>query len=104
VAFEKIAEARIRQAIADGEFDNLPARGPIDLEDYFKLPEELRLAYSMLRSAGCVPEEVELLKEIARLEHAVRDAASEGARIDATKQLENIRLRLALVLDQARRK
>lgn len=104
VGLEKIAENRIRQAIADGEFDDLPRRGPIDLEEYFKLPQELRLAYSVLKGAGCVPEEVELLKEIGRCERAVRDAGSEPARIEAVKQLENTRLRLALVLERARRK
>ena len=103
MGFEKIAENKIRQAIAEGEFDRLPARGPIDLEEYFKLPAELRLAYSVLKSAGCVPEEVELMKEIARLEDAVASAADDQSRAAASRDLANTRLRLAVVMERLRK-
>jgi hypothetical protein len=103
MAFEKIAENKIRQAIADGVFDRLPARGAIDLDEYFKLPPELRLAYSVLKSAGCVPEEVELLKEIARLEQAVAAATDDRTRADAARTLADTRLRLALVMERGRK-
>src|SRR5581483_3876037 len=103
MGLDRIAENKIRQAIADGEFDNLPNLGPIDLEEYFKLPAELRLAYSVLKSAGCVPEEVELLKEIGRLEQAHAAAATETDRAAALKQLQDARLRLALALERSRR-
>lgn len=46
------------------------------------------MAYSVLKSAGCVPEEVELLSEIGALAHTL------AAR----------RLRLALALERARQK
>jgi len=56
MAWERIAENKIREAIQDGEFDNLPGSGkPIDLDEYFKLPADLRVAYSLLKSANCVP-------------------------------------------------
>ena len=65
VAFEKIAEKRIKEAIERGEFDNLPGKGkPLVLEDDSHLPPDLRLAYKILKNAGCLPPEVELLKEI----------------------------------------
>ena len=39
----------MRQSIERGEFDNLPNAGqPIDLEEYFAWPEEVRVAYSVL--------------------------------------------------------
>lgn len=103
MAFEKIAENKIRQAIADGEFDRLPARGAIDLEEYFKLPSELRLAYSVLKSAGCIPEEVELLNEISRLEQAASAATTDAARVETSKALADARLRLALAMERARK-
>jgi len=53
----------------EGQFDNLPGSGrPIDLDGYFKMPEHLRVAFSILKSANCVPAEVELLNKIAELE------------------------------------
>ncbi|MGH9411213.1 MAG: hypothetical protein ACRD1V_17380 [Vicinamibacterales bacterium] len=40
VAFERIAEQRLRQAIAEGWLDDLPNRGEkIDLEEYFSRPK-----------------------------------------------------------------
>ena len=45
MGFDKIAERTIREAMLEGKFDRLPNRGqPLDLEDYFKVPEEWRAA------------------------------------------------------------
>ena len=66
--FSRLAENRIREAMADGHFENLPGAGqPLNLDEYFNTPEDLRMAYSILRNARCAPPEVELLNEIARL-------------------------------------
>ncbi len=68
--FEKIIEERILQAQRRGDFDNLPGAGkPLDIEDDSHIPEDLRLAYKVLKNAGCVPPEIELKKEI----HQTRD-------------------------------
>ena len=86
-----IAEQRIAEAIARGELDNLPGEGrPLELDDDSLVPEELRLAYRILKNAGFVPPEVETLNEIAALERlvtkdakAVRKLALLKARIEA---------------------
>lgn len=45
--FSRIAENRIREAMAQGEFENLPGAGqPLNLEEYFSTPEAVRMAYS----------------------------------------------------------
>jgi DnaJ-like protein len=63
-----VAEQKIREAMARGEFDNLPGAGkPLVMEDCAGVPEELRMAYKVLKNAGCVPPEVELRKEIVTL-------------------------------------
>jgi hypothetical protein len=68
--FEKIIEERILQAQRRGDFDNLPGSGkPLEIEDDRHIPEDLRLAYKILKNAGCVPPEIELKKEI----HQTRD-------------------------------
>jgi hypothetical protein len=72
--FSRIVEMKIREAMAEGAFDNLPNAGqPLDLEDYFATPAHLRMAHSILKSAGLVPAEVELLNELASLEQRLRD-------------------------------
>lgn len=54
--FDKLAEERIREAIDRGDFDDLPGKGkPLDLEDDRHLPDDLRLAYKILKNAGCLP-------------------------------------------------
>lgn len=64
-AFEKIAEERIKEAMERGEFDNLPGKGkPLVLEEESHLPPDLRMAYKILKNAGCLPPELELRKEI----------------------------------------
>lgn len=67
--FEKIVEERIRRAIEQGEFEELPGSGkPLVLEDDGHIPEDLRLAYKILKNAECLPPEVELRKDIERTE------------------------------------
>ena len=59
---EFLAERKISQAIADGELDGLPGEGkPLDLDDDALVPEDLRLAYRILKNAGVTPPEVKKL-------------------------------------------
>ena len=77
MSFEKIAEEKIQEAIAAGEFDNLPGQGkPLNLDGYFATPERMRMAYSILKSAEILPEEMELLRQIECLNQSV--SASEN--------------------------
>lgn len=49
----KGVEELIKAAIARGEFDDLPGAGePLDLNEYFRTPEEVRMGYSILRGEG----------------------------------------------------
>jgi len=69
ICFQRIAERRIIEAIREGAFDNLPGAGqPLRLEDDSHVPEDLRIAYKILKNAGYVPQEVALGKEIAKAE------------------------------------
>ena len=56
---EFIAEQKIAEAVSRGELDNLPGEGrPLELDDDALIPEDLRLAYRILKNAGFVPPEV----------------------------------------------
>lgn len=66
--FQKIAEKKIQEALQNGEFDNLPGKGrPIVLEDDSRIPEDLRIAYKILKNANCLPPDLELRKEIKQM-------------------------------------
>jgi hypothetical protein len=69
-----IAEQRIREAARAGSFDNLPGAGKsLSLEDDSHVPEELRMAYKILRNAGYVPEESAACGNVANLPRLLRD-------------------------------
>lgn len=70
--FAIIAEGKIREAIENGEFDNLLNKGkPLKLDDLHNIPEELRAGYIILKNAGVLPEELELKKEIVSLQKLI---------------------------------
>ena len=94
---------RIREAIEAGEFDRLPNAGSrLDLDPYFALPAHLRMAYSVLKNANCLPEEVHLLNDVARLEAELAEVADPAAETRLSTALQAARLRLALALERLR--
>lgn len=102
--FGKLIENKIREAMEAGEFDNLPGEGkPLDLEAYFATPSDLRLSYSVLKSARCLPEEVELRKEIESLNEQIDRCTDNRQRQNLRDQLSGKMLKLNLLADSNRR-
>jgi hypothetical protein len=101
MSFNKLADNRIREAMEQGAFDNLPGAGrPVSLDEYFSTPEDVRMAYSILKNANCRPAEVELLNEVARLEQAVAAATDDVSRDAAQRELAHRRTELAVLLER----
>jgi hypothetical protein len=94
----------IRDAMARGEFDNLPGHGkPLNLDSYFSAPEDLRMAWSVLRNAGYLPEEVQLMKDIAALRARLAVASSDTDRAKLKKELDEKVLSFNVVMEQRQR-
>lgn len=86
--FQKIAEERIREAMEQGLFDDLPNKGkPLNLEDYSWVPEDLRIAYKILKNAGCIPPEMEIRKEIIDLKELLKTIDDDEERIKRIREL-----------------
>ena len=103
MSLEKFIEDKISKAMAEGEFDNLPGHGkPLDLAWYFSLPEDLRLAFSVLKNAQCLPEEATLLKEIDELRQQF-DAADEEEKRRILRAINEKRLKFDLLKEQYRK-
>lgn len=67
--FFHLAERRIEEAVRAGVLDDLPGRGrPLAVEPMADVPEDLRAGYSILKAAGCVPEELDRRRAMLRLE------------------------------------
>ena len=77
--FELLAERKIEDAVSRGELDHLPGHGqPLDLDDDPLVPEDLRLAYRILKNAGFVPPDIRQLNEVADLERLVCDGTADS--------------------------
>ena len=103
--FSRVAENRIREAIAHGEFEDLPGAGkPLHLEEYFSTPEDLRMAFSILKNANCAPAEVELLKEVSRLEHLIAETSDAATRQEFQRTLADRNTELAVAFERRSRR
>ena len=95
LALDLIAEEKICDAMRAGAFDDLPGAGlPLALDDVALIPEELRIAYRILKNAGCVPPEIEARKEAVTLRKLVAAATDDAARRRALAKLALIEARL----------
>ena len=83
-----IVEQRIRKAQQDGDFKGLPGEGhPLQLEDDTGVPEDLRLAYKILKNADCLPPEVLEKKEIRQMEDMLKETPDEEERYRLIKKI-----------------
>lgn len=94
-----LAEQRIEEAMRKGEFRDLPGHGkPVELQDMSGVPEDLRMAYKMMKNAGFLPEELQIRAECATLENLL--AACLGAEENGgiSRRLTEKKLRLEELL------
>jgi len=99
LAFEMLAERKIADAIERGELDGLPDAGRrLTLDDDALVPQDLRLAYRILKNAGFVPPEVDARRAIAEIErwlHAEAASTGDPARAQAERRLALLRASIA---------
>jgi len=98
ICFQRIAERRIEKAIRDGVFDDLPGAGkPLKLEDDSHVPEDLRIAYKILKNANFVPPEVSLRKEIAKAEDLLAGMEDTKTKYRQLKKLNFLIMKLNMI-------
>lgn len=98
--FEKIAERKIEQAMANGEFDNLSCKGkPLPPDDMEMVPEDLRMAYKILKNAGIIPEEIELQKSIVNLNDLLNKCIDEEERKNLRAKINEKQLRYNMIME-----
>lgn len=98
---EAIAEERIRAAQERGEFDALPGAGrPLNLDDDAHVPEELKLAWRVLKNAGCLPPELEAEREINNAMELLSAMTDEAERY---RQMQRLNLMVTRLNETRRR-
>ena len=86
--FQKIVEKRIKEAQEKGEFNDLPGQGePLAIQDDSHVPEDLRLAYKVLKNANCLPPELEIKKEIRQMEDMLDNIPDEKEKYRQIKRI-----------------
>lgn len=104
----KLLEDHIGRALADseknGELRSAASYGkPLQFGDgYEQTPAELRMGYKILKDAGVVPPEVELMRQIEALRQALDGGPDDETRRAGLQQLSTMRQQLALRLEKLR--
>jgi len=95
---QRIAENKIAEAIAEGRLQCGVWRGkPLPADDDPFMPEDMKMAYKILKNAGYVPPEVEVRREIGQLEELIYASSDEHTRLRQMKKLEVLLRKLDLM-------
>lgn len=93
--FNKIIEERIRMAQERGDFEDLPGTGkPIRFDDDSHIPEDLRMAYKVMKNADFIPPEITLKKQIQSTQELVASMPDSGEKYRAMRKLNYLVFKL----------
>src|ERR1700738_5639579 len=98
-------ERLIEEWLAEQEGEELPGTGqPLNLDEYFSWPEDQRIGLFLLKNSGCVPLEVEQLREIKRLNDEIKRTKDEQVRAALKRNMQEEHVGLNLRIEQSRRR
>lgn len=103
---ELLMEQRLAEAIASGELPP-PQTGlgkPLNLEPCFAAREDDRVAFSMLRNSGHVPQEVNWLREMGALRTAHETETNSERRRPIQARLQELETCWRLRLERSQRR
>ena len=97
---------RLKESEASGELKQAAGYGkPLDFGDgYFETPEELRMGFKILKDAGFVPPEVEMMKKIAQLRETLTRTSDIDSQDALRQQLSQMEVSLSLMKDRLGRR
>ncbi|WAA09001.1 DUF1992 domain-containing protein [Fervidibacillus albus] len=101
--FWQIANEKIKRAYEDGEFDHLPGKGkPLKADELAYVPEELRMAFRIMKNAGYSVEEDRLKQEMMTINQLLAQCTDEGERQQLTEQFSEKLLKYQRLLSKRR--
>ena len=101
-AIRIIAERRINEALESGILDIEAWRNkPLPMTNDNLVPEELRMAYKILKNAGYLPPEIETKKEIQQIEDLLSTCEDEHTKVRQLKKLNYLIVKLCAMKGDA---
>jgi hypothetical protein len=90
-----IAEQKIAQAMQERDLNSPKWKGkPLPLDDDRFVPDDLKMAYKILKNSGFLPPEVEERKEVKRLEDLIASSEDEHERLKQMKKLSVLLMKI----------
>lgn len=91
----RIAERKITEALKTRDFTSEKWKNkPLPLEDDSHVPDDLKMAYKILKNSGYLPPEIEEKKEIHRLEELIARTEDEHERIKQMRKLSLLLMKI----------
>ncbi|BCB02446.1 DnaJ family domain-containing protein [Bacillus sp. KH172YL63] len=98
-----VSEHLIKKAYEDGDFKALPGFGkPLNLNDDVGVPEELKMAHRMMKNAGFSQEEMNVKREMLRIEDMIKVCDHDGERQELQQSLNEKMLKYNGMLSKKR--
>ncbi len=99
--FGHIIEEKIKRSIESGDFDHLPGKGkPLPKDELAYVPDDLRNSYRVLKNANMLPEEMQIKKDIVKLEELLADCDDPERQSHFQHQLSEKRIRFNLLMEK----
>jgi hypothetical protein len=90
-----IAEQKIQEAMKNGDLTNEKWKNrPLPMEDDSFIPDDLKMAYKILKNSGYLPPEIEERKEVKRLEELIAVTEDEHVRLKQMKKLSVLLMKI----------
>jgi hypothetical protein len=93
---QTIAERKIQQAMTEGTLLDLShwQDKPLPPDTMAAVPDDLRMAYRLLKNAGYVPEEIAMQKEITRIEQLLANCTDEKEKVRQLRKISCLKTKL----------
>ncbi|BCL59520.1 DUF1992 domain-containing protein [Desulfomarina profundi] len=90
-----IAEQKIQEAMKKGDLTVERWKNrPLPMEDDSLVPDDLKMAYKILKNSGYLPPEIEERKEVKRLEELIAATEDEHVRLKQMKKLSVLLMKI----------
>ena len=91
----RIAEQKIAEAMKTRDFTSEKWKNkPLPLDNDRNIPDDLKMAYKILKNSGYLPPEVEEKKEVQRLEELIVATEDEHERLKQMKKLNVLLMKI----------